>query len=105
MSGGPALRRPPAGGRDQSVQSETYPGFLGRGWSFPPVFVHPTASVVMVQGDADIRQSLCILLSTGLTERIMLASYGCDLQSMVFTALTRTTASAIAPLPDHSRIQ
>lgn len=47
-------------------------------------------------GDQDIRESLQILLSTRLEERIMLASYGCDLWSEIFTTLTATTANAIA---------
>ncbi|WP_082701953.1 GPW/gp25 family protein [Novosphingobium sp. FSW06-99] len=105
MSGGPTLRRPAAGGRDQPGPSASYPAFLGCGWSFPPTFVRPNATVVMAQGDVDIQQSLWILLSTGLTERIMLASYGCDLQSMVFTALTTTTANAIARMIGNAIIE
>lgn len=56
-------------------------------------------------GDRDIRESLYILLSTRLEERIMLASYGCDLWSQVFTTLTPTTANAIANMVANAIIE
>jgi phage baseplate assembly protein W len=37
-----------------------------------------------VKGEEDIKQSLGILLSTTLGERVMLAEFGCDLTSQVF---------------------
>ena len=52
----------------------------------------------MAAGDTDIRQALWILLSTSLGGRIMLATYGCDLISKVFTTLTTTTANEIASM-------
>lgn len=79
-----------------------YPTFLGRGWSFPPSFSRRTASVAMVAGDLDIRESLWILLSTSIGERIMLATYGCDLMSKVFTSLTTTTANEIASMAGNA---
>lgn len=74
------------------------PAFLGRGWSFPPTFNRVSCTVAMASGDADIHQSLWMILSTSLGERIMLATFGCDLISKVFTALTTTTANAIATM-------
>lgn len=74
------------------------PAFLGRGWSFPPTFNRVSCTVAMASGDADIRQSLWIILSTSLGERVMLPTFGCDLISKVFTALTTTTANAIASM-------
>jgi phage baseplate assembly protein W len=107
MTSGPVMRRPPPAGRTATaVASELhYPGFLGRGWAFPPTFNHPAAHVVLAAGDVDIRQSLWILLSTGLGERLMLAPYGCDLWSEVFTALTPTTANAIANMVTNAIIE
>jgi phage baseplate assembly protein W len=64
--------------------------FLGTGWSFPPTFSQRTWSVVMVSGEDDIRESLRILFSTALGERIMVPEYGCDLSSMVFRSITTT---------------
>jgi Bacteriophage baseplate protein W len=72
--------------------------FLGTGWSFPPTFLRGTASVVMVSGNADIQESLRVLLSTSLGERIMVPGYGCNLQRMVFQGITTTLQTEIAGL-------
>ena len=58
--------------------------FLGRGWSFPPAFYASGGEVAMVAGEEDIRQSLQILLSTSLNERMMHSSFGCELTSFLF---------------------
>lgn len=96
MTGNPPTRRPNARGSPLPRSDEAYPSFLGCGWSFPPTFLHPSASVAMAAGETDIRESLWILLSTNVGERIMLATYGCDLWPKVFVALTPTTAGEIA---------
>jgi len=41
----------------------------------------------MVSNEVDIEQSLNILLSTALGERVMQPQYGCDLQPYVFSPL------------------
>lgn len=61
--------------------------FLGTGWAFPPAFDVALATCEMVSNDVDIQQSLNILLSTSLGERIMQPQYGCDLQPYVFSPL------------------
>lgn len=58
--------------------------FLGKGWGFPPTFQRGGAGVVMVKEDADIRQSLEIILSTEPGERVMRPDFGCNMQAMVF---------------------
>ena len=74
--------------------TDPYPAFLGRGWAFPPAFA-PDGSVAMSSGDVDIKQSLWILLSTSLGERLMLASSGCDLRARVFMPLATSTINEI----------
>jgi phage baseplate assembly protein W len=69
--------------------------FLGTGWSFPPSFTRRGASVVMVSGDADIHESLQVLFSTVLGERIMLAQYGTTLWEKVFAVLNATLINQI----------
>ncbi len=64
--------------------------FLGTGWSFPPSFSRANHGVVMVKDDLDIRESLWILFSTSLGERIMLPTYGNQLWQMVFRGITTT---------------
>jgi hypothetical protein len=64
--------------------------FLGTGWSFPPAFDATTDVVELVSEEADIQQSLHILLSTRKGERIMVPDYGCNLDEMMFEAMTTT---------------
>jgi phage baseplate assembly protein W len=59
-------------------------GFLGQGWSFPPTFIKGTNTVELVKAEEDIRQSLGILLSTTLGERVMRSDFGADLHQQVF---------------------
>lgn len=65
----------------------SFNSFLGIGWSFPPEFNPESGSAEMVSGMIDIEQSLNILLSTSLGERVMQPLYGCDLTDYVFEAL------------------
>ena len=53
--------------------------FLGTGWKFPPEFNNQTGTVEMVSDYTDIKESLDILLSTSLGERVMQPDYGCNL--------------------------
>jgi uncharacterized protein len=69
--------------------------FLGTGWAFPPGFNKSTGTVEMVSDEEDIRQSLHILLSTSLGERVMQPDYGCNLNDYVFEGLNSTTIGYI----------
>ena len=69
--------------------------FLGTGWSFPPTFSRRTMSVDMVAGDQDIRESLWVLFSTNIGERLMLPQYGTVLWQKVFASLTTTLINQI----------
>jgi phage baseplate assembly protein W len=70
--------------------------FLGRGWSFPPAFIRETASLQMLEEEADIASSLEILLSTTLGERIMQPFYGCNLDELVFESLNTRIKTLMA---------
>jgi len=61
--------------------------FLGTGWSFPPAFSKAKKSVEMVSDLEDIKQSLTIILSTSIGERIMQPEFGADLNSFVFESM------------------
>jgi len=74
--------------------------FLGTGWSFPPAFNKAGSTVELVQGENDINQSLHILLSTSLGERVMQPNYGCNLRDYQFEP---TTNSLIGYLKDLVR--
>lgn len=58
--------------------------FLGRGWAFPPEFDIEVRTVEMVDTIDDIRQSLHILFSTALGERVMRPEFGCNLEVFQF---------------------
>lgn len=64
--------------------------FLGVGWGFPPTFVRTRHSVEMTSDEADIRQSLTILLTTDVGERVLRPTYGCNMRRLVFEPLDTT---------------
>jgi len=68
--------------------SQSFNSFLGTGWAFPPAFDRESGSVSLVSDEEDIRQSLNILLSTSLGERVMQPRYGCNLNDYLFEPLS-----------------
>ncbi|WP_298855439.1 GPW/gp25 family protein [uncultured Ruegeria sp.] len=73
------------------------PGFLGRGWNFPPRFTCTKTAggtyegrATMVEAETDIAQSLDILMYTILGERVMRPTYGLGLQLHVFDSTDET---------------
>ncbi len=72
--------------------------FLGTGWSFPPEFDIKFRKVTMVSDEEDIKESLHLLLTTRLGERIMLPKYGCNLEEMLFRPLNLTVKTEIQDL-------
>ncbi|WP_428223905.1 GPW/gp25 family protein [Flavobacterium sp.] len=69
--------------------------FLGTGWSFPPTFSKLSATVATVSDEEDVHQSLQILLSTQLKERVMRSDFGCDLSAMLYENITFTLLTKI----------
>lgn len=67
--------------------------FLGRGWSFPPAFSNGGRSLEMVEGEEDIDQSLHILLSTHLGERVMRPTFGWKRDALLFEPLSTSFAT------------
>lgn len=57
--------------------------FVGRGWRFP-ILPDASGSLGYVGGDANVEQSLRILLLTSLGDRVMRADFGCKAQRLVF---------------------
>ncbi len=58
--------------------------FLGVGWSFPPTFSKAAGTVTTSVGTEEIEQSLEILLTTSLGERVMLPEYGSNMEDLLF---------------------
>ncbi len=72
--------------------------FLGRGWAFPPSFNRETGSTHMVENFEDIEQSLQILISTNLGERVMQPLYGCSLSDFQFEPLNNSMLGFLSNL-------
>ncbi len=75
--------------------NNSFNSFLGTGWKFPPEFNNETGTVEMVSDFTDIKESLDILLSTSLGERVMQPDYGCNLNDYMFEALSSTLIGTI----------
>jgi phage baseplate assembly protein W len=68
--------------------------FLGRGWHFP-LGVDARGGLVLTSGEADIEESIGIILGTTPGERVMRPEFGCELRSLVFAPTSPTTAGLI----------
>jgi phage baseplate assembly protein W len=73
----------------------SFNSFLGTGWAFPVEFDSKAATVELVSDYKDIEESLNILLSTSLGERVMQPDYGCNLTDYMFESLNSTLIGII----------
>lgn len=69
--------------------------FLGKGWGFPPTFRREWYGVEMLSDEADVYSSIGIILATLTGERIMLPTFGCNLQPYVFEPMNVPTRAMI----------
>ncbi len=76
--------------------------FLGTGWSFPPTFSRGGAEIEMVSGVEDIRQSLHIILSTRLGERVMQDEFGCALDSVLFEEMDQGFINSVTSVVSNA---
>ncbi len=78
--------------------------FLGRGWSFPPQFAsnNGVLELQMVSLEADVKESLAILLATTPGERVMQPTFGCGLKRIVFESIDETLITEIKDLIERA---
>lgn len=76
--------------------------FIGKGWGFPPQFNIETNDINMVSDKQEIEESLTILFSTSLNERIFHPTFGCDLKEFQFTSLSHATILKIKNLIEYT---
>jgi phage baseplate assembly protein W len=69
--------------------------FLGRGWAFPVRFDDRAATIRLAEYEADVRQSIWIILSTSKGERVMRPDFGCGIHDLVFEVINTTTMAEI----------
>jgi phage baseplate assembly protein W len=72
--------------------------FLGTGWSFPPEFNKQLNEVEMSSDEKDIKESLIIILSTRVGERIMHPDFGCNLDELIFAPVNLTLITYVKDL-------
>ena len=61
---------------------------IGKGWSFPPHFNKYSGGVDIVSQTEEIEQSLAVLFSTKLGDRLFHPDFGCDLQDFQFKSVS-----------------
>ena len=76
--------------------------FLGRGWSMPVELDPRTGLVATVAHEADIRQSILIILETAPGERLMRPNFGCGIHELVFAAVDSTVLQRIKSLVEEA---
>ena len=84
----------------------TSAGFLGRGWAWPPAFDIDSGEVEMLEGEADIRNSLELMLATRQGERDLAPLYGANMEDLVFQPMDIATQTLMrARLVERMRVQ
>lgn len=63
--------------------------FLGKGWAFQ--LTVNAGQVLFSAGEANIKQSLILILGTSPGERVMLPEFGCRINELLFAANNSTT--------------
>jgi len=78
---------------------------IGKGWGFPIRFDWDKKEAIMADGVEDIKQSLMILVSTKLGERVMRPRLGCNLDELLFEQLDTPTKAFIRDLVETAIVE
>jgi phage baseplate assembly protein W len=78
--------------------------FLGTGWNFPPTFRREWYGPEMLTGEEDVRSSIHIILATVTGERIMLPTFGCNLQPHLFDPMNASNVTLIEKIVKEALI-
>jgi hypothetical protein len=69
--------------------------WLGRGWAFPVAIDRTTGGVQAAEYEADIRQSIMIILRTAKGERVMRPDFGCGIHDLAFEIIDVATLTRV----------
>src|SRR5258708_39264337 len=69
--------------------------YLGRGWSFPVRLHEKEGTIRLSEYEADVQESIWIILSTSKGERVMRSNFGCGIHDLVFEVINATTLAEI----------
>src|SRR5205085_5511778 len=80
--------------------------WLGRGWAYPVRIEPLTGATAVSEYEADIRQSIRIILGTSPGERVMRPDFGCGIYDLVFDVidaalLTRIETSVLDAMKNY----
>jgi phage baseplate assembly protein W len=78
--------------------SDNVKSFLGKGWSFPPVFDKLSLGVRMEENEQDIESSIRLILNTYPGERLMQPDFGCSLYRMSFENVDKGSVAQIGEI-------
>ncbi|MBN1657592.1 MAG: GPW/gp25 family protein [Anaerolineae bacterium] len=78
--------------------------FLGSGWAFP-IQVEPAGEMAQVANEADIQQSIRIILGTNPGERVMRPDFGAGLNAFVFEPANPATMSRLQNRVEGALVQ
>jgi phage baseplate assembly protein W len=78
--------------------------FLGTGWGFPPTFRRDSSGVEMLHNEKDVQSSIEIILETVTGERIMLPTFGCNLQPYVFETMNVPNIAMIKKIVEEALV-
>ena len=77
--------------------------FLGVVWAFP-LRLEPDGRMAMSEHDADVRESIEIIMGTNPGERVMRPTFGAGLNTFVFEPLSTATLALIRTRVEQSLI-
>lgn len=69
--------------------------WLGRGWAYPVTVDPLTGGIAVSEYEADIRQSILIILGTARGERVMRPDFGCGIHELVFEVIDVATLTRV----------
>jgi phage baseplate assembly protein W len=69
--------------------------WLGRGWAFPVRIDPVTGGIAVSEYEADIRESIQIILRTSRGERVMRPDFGCGIHDLVFAVVDVATLTRV----------
>jgi phage baseplate assembly protein W len=77
------------------IENREMKKWLGRGWAYPVAIDPASGAIASSAYEADIRQSIRIILGTSRGERVMRPDFGCGIHDLVFDSLDTALVTRI----------
>jgi phage baseplate assembly protein W len=79
--------------------------WLGRGWAYPVVLDPASGGIEAAAYEADIRQSIYIIIGTAQGERVMRPDFGCGIYDLVFEAIDTMLVTRVQTAVTNSLVK